>query len=202
MLREGTSWNIHRSYLYENNKKQAICGKPWKQGRADVVRGGEMQKSLSVQKAVKKWCERGTPEKITREWRTEILPSLYFYRYLFAWFLAQKLCTLSFLQAFSCPHSAIKHTNILYIWWEGIPSFHFENLTIKQDPGSVESIFSLCCLLLADSEGTQGWNGGSWEDAGLWYPYLTTHPLSQGLDREIGVYVSVCVYSISPCSAW
>lgn len=144
-----------------------------------------MHKSFSMQKAVKKviW-ERDSWENYQRL-KGKTCFSLYLHTHLVAGFLAQELCTLSFLEAFSCSHSAIKHLNMLQIWWEGVPKFHLGSLIVKQDPGNTEPIFSLCCLLPGISEGTQGWDGGSQEEPALWWPQLTTHPLKRW-DKEMG----------------
>lgn len=67
-----------------------------------------MHKSFSVQKTVKKviW-ERDSRENYQRV-KGKNHFSLYLHTCLFAEFLAQELCTLSFLEAFSCYHECSK----------------------------------------------------------------------------------------------
>lgn len=111
--------------------------------------------------------------------------------------LGTHLCTLSFLEASSCSQSAIKHLNMLQIWWEGALNFHLGSLIIKQDP-----VFSLC-LLPDFSEGTRGGDHGSQEEPALWCPQLTTHPLQRWGKEMGGLNLSSCLEweVVSPCSA-
>lgn len=132
-----------------------------------------------MQKAVKKVIWERDSWANYQKVKGENCFSLYLHTRLAAEFLARDLCTLFFLEASSCSQSAIKHLNMLQIWWEGALNFHLESLIIKQDP-----VFSLC-LLPDFSEGTRGGDHGSQEEPALWCPQLTTHPL-QRRGKEMG----------------
>lgn len=103
---------------------------------------------------LRRWYERETTKRIIRA-KGENCFCSYLHTRLIAGFLARELCAFSFLEAFSCSHSATKHVNMPWIKWEGALNFHLGSLIVKQDPGNTEPIFSLCCFLPSISEGTE-----------------------------------------------